>query len=167
MPPHADAGPLPFTLAPPDADVWFERGVIHEQQQAYTQARDAYTEALALDPAFCEAAFNLGNVCRGLGDSSRAAACFRLASRLDPYWAQTSYNLADVLIEQGALSAACAALRQAIAVAPAYADAHYNLAWCCQQLGCRSEAQRHWRTYLKLAPEGPWARRAWQQLACG
>jgi hypothetical protein len=50
---------------------------------------------------------------------------------------------------------------------PGYCDAHYNLAFVCEKLGSLAEARKHWQTYVKLDPVGPWAAYARQRLAAG
>ncbi|MCH7750641.1 MAG: hypothetical protein IH898_00585, partial [Planctomycetes bacterium] len=40
---------------------------------------------------------------------------------------------------------------------PDYADVHYHLANSLDRLAQHAEAELHWRVFLALAPESPWA----------
>jgi Tfp pilus assembly protein PilF len=61
------------------------------------------------------------------------------------------------LYERGDVQAAVLNFKRAVRTDPAFADAHFNLAMALSDLGQREEAQQHWRTYLRLDPESPWA----------
>ncbi len=43
---------------------------------------------------------------------------------------------------------------------PHYGDAHYNVALAYERTGDRRAALRHWTTYIKLDPIGPWSNHA-------
>ncbi|NNM24564.1 MAG: tetratricopeptide repeat protein [Phycisphaerales bacterium] len=150
---------------PRNADGWFEHAVACEEEESFDEAAESYRKVLAESPRYPEAHFNLGNVLRALGRPEAAEEHFRLAVDQDPALAEGWYNLADMQEEQGQLEAAVASLRSAVAIAPAYADAHYNLALCLERLERDAEAAGHWRSYLDLDREGPWATRARAHLA--
>jgi tetratricopeptide (TPR) repeat protein len=72
-----------------------------------------YREALALEPSFAPARFNLGVVWQKLGYLDEAAAEYRLAAHSPGAIAsRAQYNLALVLKEQGRYEEAVAALKQ-------------------------------------------------------
>jgi Tfp pilus assembly protein PilF len=60
---------------------------------------------------------------------------------------------------------AVAALEGALAYHAEYADAHYHLARTLDELDRTSVAEEHWRHFLQLAPESPWADEAHLRLA--
>jgi tetratricopeptide (TPR) repeat protein len=68
-----------------------------------------------------------------------------------------------VLDEMKRLPDAIAAYQRAIALVPQYADAHYNLALAYERQGHRRRSLRHWLTYVRLDPVGPWANHAKSQ----
>ncbi len=76
-------------------------------------AASYYQQALALDPAFAPALFNLGVVWQKLEFWDAAAAAYRLAAKGDDDIAgRAAYNLALVLKEQGRADAAATVLKE-------------------------------------------------------
>ncbi len=152
-------------LEPGDpADDALQRGLECEEAGDLPAAITAYREALRKQPAFAEAAFNLGNVLRARGEHGEAEKAYRLAVQLDPGLAEGWYNLADMAEQGGALSESVQHLEQALRIDPDYADAHYNLARCLEALARSGEAARHWSSYLRLDPSSDWADAARRQL---
>jgi tetratricopeptide (TPR) repeat protein len=45
-----------------------------------------------------------------------------------------------------------------------YPDVHYHLARTLDELGRGDEAEGHWREFLELAPDSPWADEALTRL---
>jgi tetratricopeptide (TPR) repeat protein len=70
------------------------------------------------------------------------------------------FDLGNVLDELQRLPEAIAAYTTAIALVPHYGDAHYNVALAYERTGDRRAALRHWTTYIKLDPIGPWSNHA-------
>jgi tetratricopeptide (TPR) repeat protein len=73
-----------------------------------------------------------------------------------------TYNLIAV-DEMQRLTEATTAYQKAVALVPQYADAHYNLALAYERQGQRRRALRHWLSYVRLDPVGPWAKHAKEQ----
>jgi Tfp pilus assembly protein PilF len=48
-----------------------------------------------------------------------------------------------------------------------YVDAHVNVALLYEKLGRRARAREHWRRYLQIDPQGPWADVARRHLSGG
>jgi tetratricopeptide (TPR) repeat protein len=69
-----------------------------------------------------------------------------------------------VLVEQGETELAVAAFEGALVLHPGYADARFHLANTLDDLKRRDEATYHWREFLRLAPESPWAAIARERL---
>jgi tetratricopeptide (TPR) repeat protein len=64
------------------------------------------------------------------------------------------------LAETGQLDLAVAAFEGALKFHPDYADVHYHLARTLEELQQSAAAAEHWRRFLDLAPESPWAEEA-------
>jgi len=85
---------------------------------------------------------------------------YRRATIADPEYALAFFDLGNVLDEMQRLNEATAAYQRAVILVPQYADAHYNLALAYERQGQRRRALRHWLTYVRLDPVGPWANHA-------
>lgn len=72
------------------------------QSQADLQrARDLFTQALAEDPHYSQAAYSLGVACQLLSDSSGSQQALKRAIELDPSYVDARTLYAAVLIEEG------------------------------------------------------------------
>jgi tetratricopeptide (TPR) repeat protein len=69
------------------------------------------------------------------------------------------------LAELGQRDLAVAAFEGALSYHGDYADAHYHLARTLDELGRVDRAENHWRAFLELAPDSPWADQARSRLA--
>ena len=164
-PPPEPALPFAERGCPETATAWFERALGLEEDERLDAAERAYREALARQPVFPEAHFNLANVLRGQGRLEAAEERYRIALAQDPALAAAWYNLADLLEETERIGDAISCLKRALQAEPAYADAHFNLAYCYEQAGRGDEAAAHWRAYLQIDPASEWARIARAHLA--
>jgi tetratricopeptide (TPR) repeat protein len=45
-----------------------------------------------------------------------------------------------------------------------YSDVHHHLAQVLDDLGLHEEASEHWRQFLRLTPNSPWAQEARNRL---
>ena len=127
----------------------FERALDLEDEDPEA-ARDAYREALALDPGLIDACVNLGRLAHEAGDTREAGRLYHLALERSPEDAIVHFNLALVLEDQRAPERALAHYQRALAIDPDFADAHFNLAGLCEQLGREAQALRHYHAYKKL-----------------
>ncbi|MEK7729578.1 MAG: tetratricopeptide repeat protein, partial [candidate division KSB1 bacterium] len=102
------------------AMTWFESGLRESGPQ---QKIAAYSQAVALDPSFVEAWFNLGMVHQEQKDYARAEEYFRKAYEVKPEKLETAlklkivYALAEVYNKSGKLESYEKALHQAKALA--------------------------------------------------
>jgi tetratricopeptide (TPR) repeat protein len=87
-----------------------------------------------------------------------------MAVELDEDYVEARANLGCVLAESGQTELAAAAFEGALAIHPEYPDAHYHLARTLDELGRAGEADSHWRRFLALAPDSPWACEARERL---
>ena len=139
----------------------FARAVqCEERQEKIVQAIALYGEILMLKPDHAPACINLGTIYYNQRDFAGAERMYRRATLADPGYALAFFDLGNVLDETQQLDLAIDAYRQALRIIPAYADAHYNLALAYERRGERRRALRHWTTYVRLDPTGPWAAHA-------
>jgi tetratricopeptide (TPR) repeat protein len=144
-----------------DLQEMFQRAVqLEEDPSTLPEAAEMYRRILAIRPGYAAAAINLGTIHYNLREFSMAEQLYRRATEADPDYALAFFDLGNVLDEVKRLSDAIAAYQQAVTLVPQYADAHYNLALAYERQGHRRRALRHWLTYVRLDPVGPWANHA-------
>jgi tetratricopeptide (TPR) repeat protein len=147
-----------------DIQEMFLRAVqLEEDRATVPQAMELYRRILELRPRHAAAAINLGTIHYNLREFALAEQHYRRATEADPDYALAFFDLGNVLDELKRLPDAIAAYQRAITLVPQYADAHYNLALAYERQGHRRRALRHWLTYVRLDPVGPWATHAKSQ----
>jgi len=136
----------------------FARGVaLEEDPTTADEAISSYKKVLQLDPTYAPAHINLGTLYYNQSDYELAEQQYRKAIEADPRYALAYFDLGNVLDETQRLSEAIVAYKAALQLAPTYADAHYNLALAYERSRQPRLALKHWRAYLKLDAQGPWA----------
>lgn len=142
----------------------FLRAVRLEESAATIPAAiEIYREVLALRPDHAPALINMGTIHYNMRQYEAAEDFYRRATVADPDYALAFFDLGNVLDEMQRLDEATASYQRAVSLVPQYADAHYNLALAYERQGQRRRALRHWLTYVRLDPVGPWASHAKEQ----
>jgi tetratricopeptide (TPR) repeat protein len=129
---------------------------------AAVEAYRAHAAAAGPTAAVC---FAMAELLYRLGDVAAARERYYAAIELDENYVEARANLGCVLAELGDRELAAAAFEGALSLHPEYADAHFHLARTLDELGRPDEANHHWREFLRLAPESPWAEAARERLA--
>ena len=138
----------------------FFEAVRLEERGKTQEAVSHYEAILALDGAHAPACINLGTIQYNQRRFIDAEALYRRATEADPKYALAFFDLGNVLDELQRLPEAIEAYATAIRLVPHYGDAHYNVALAFERVGDRRSALRHWTTYIKLDPIGPWSNHA-------
>ena len=148
-----------FVASAPESLVeLFARGVaLEEDPSGAEEAMANYKKVLELDPDYAPAHINLGTLYYNQSDYELAEQHYRKAVESDPRYALAYFDLGNVLDETQRLPEAILAYKIALQLAPTYADAHYNLALAYERSREPRLALQHWRAYLKLDVQGPWA----------
>jgi tetratricopeptide (TPR) repeat protein len=128
-------------------------------------AADMYRAVMAAEGPRPEPCFLLAELLYRMGDLCAARERYYMAIELDEDYVEARANLGCVLAEQEHRELAVAAFEGALRYHPDYADAHYHLARTFDELGRREDAEEHWRAFLALAPDSPWADHARSRLA--
>lgn len=131
-----------------------------EEEGELAAAGDAYRAVLASRGPDADTSFALAEVLYRLGDMTAARERYFMAIELNEDFVEARANLGCLLAELGQLEMAVAAFEGALRYHPDYADVHYHLARTLCELGRSDEAEEHWRTFLQLAPDSPWAAEA-------
>ena len=129
---------------------------LEESAATIPEAMSVYEAILELRPSHAPSLINLGTIHYNLRQFSEAERLYRRATEVDPRYALAFFDLGNVLDELQRLPEATEAYQRAVALVPHYADAHYNLALSLERQGQRRRALRHWLTYVRLDPVGPW-----------
>jgi len=129
------------------ADVHNMMGVIHHDRGRLDAARESFQRALAINPAYTEAALNLAVTCNDVGDYEAAQEVYRTAVRkdfrghqaVDPFAKGKIANLhaeiAEAYEEVSMPNEAVAEYRSAIRLCPHFADIRVRLAELYRQMG--------------------------------
>ena len=133
---------------------------LEETPSTVKDAAELYQAILCIKPDHAPASINLGTIYYNQREFAQAEGMYRRATEADPGYALAFFDLGNVLDEMQRLGEAIDAYREAITLLPGYADAHYNLALAYERQGERRRALRHWTTYTRLDPIGPWSQHA-------
>ena len=135
-----------------------------EEQGLLEEAVDAYRTALALTGPDATINFEMAELLYRLGDISAARERYYMTLELDEDFVEARANLGCVLAETGQLDLAVAAFQGALVRHDGYPDVHYQLGRTLDELGRVDEALDHWRHFVALAPDSPWATEARDRL---
>lgn len=98
------------------------------------------------------------------GELGAARERYFMAIELDDGFVEARASLGCLLLELREPELAISTLQGALKIHPDYADAHFHLARALDDCGRGDEALPHWRRFLNLAPDSPWADEARQRL---
>jgi tetratricopeptide (TPR) repeat protein len=137
-------------------DMLLAAGELEDEGQL-DAAADMLRAALAAGGPNAEVCFMLAELLYQLGDLTAARERYYMAVELDEDYVEARANLGCVLAETGEKELAVAAFEGTLEFHADYADVHYHLARTLDELGRAEPAETHWRAFLKLSPNSPWA----------
>jgi tetratricopeptide (TPR) repeat protein len=155
---------LPADELPPTSAEMRSLAAELEENGQLAEAAEMCRAALAAAGPDPETCFQLAELLYRLGDLSAARERYYMAVELDEDYVEARANLGCVLAETGQKELAVAAFEGALGYHGGYADVHYHLARTLDDLGRRAEAAAHWRTFLAISPDSPWAQEARARL---
>jgi tetratricopeptide (TPR) repeat protein len=127
-------------------------------------AAELYRAALAAGGPSAQACFQLAELLYRMGDVTAARERYYAAIELDEDYVEARANLGCVLAETGQPDLAVAAFEGALRYHEDYPDVHFHLARTLDELQRSEQAELHWRRFLALAPDSPWASEARDRL---
>ncbi len=136
-----------------------------EDDGQWAAAAEMYRAAMAAGGPTAELCFQTAELLYRMEDLAGARERYYMALELDEEFVEARLSLGCVLVELNQLDLAEAAFRGTLRYHPHYADGHYFLARLLDKRGEAAEAERHWRAFLDLAPDSPWADEALQRLS--
>jgi len=135
-----------------------------EAAGALAEAAEALRAVLQAQGPTAPIVFMLAELLYRAGDLTAARERYYAAVELDADHLEARASLGCVLAELGDHELALAALEGVLRQEPDYADAHWHLAGVLRSVGRTAESRQHLRTFLRLAPESPWAAAARERL---
>jgi tetratricopeptide (TPR) repeat protein len=116
--------------APPGplAQEWYEIGNSWLDKKEWKKAGEAYSRALALNPDFSGASYNLARALAAAGDYDASLRALDGLAKRDPGNVRVAVARAYALYKKGDAAAALAAYRAVLALDPYAPDAVYNVA---------------------------------------
>lgn len=135
-----------------------------EDDGSLQESIDTYRAALAVGGPNAEIDFLIAELLYRMGDITAARERYYSALELDEDYVEARANLGCVLAETGQLALAVAAFEGTLARHGDYPDVHYHLARTLDELRREEAADQHWRDFLRLAPDSPWAEEARDRL---
>jgi tetratricopeptide (TPR) repeat protein len=116
--------------APPSqvAQQWYDLGNAWLDKGDWKKAGEAYSKAIAINPAFAGASFNLARALVEAGDYEGALSILALLAKRDPGNIRLISTRAYALYKKGDAAGALAAYREALKLDPYAPDAVFNVA---------------------------------------
>ena len=142
-----------------EATRFFNEGVKRQKQGNPNEAIALYQKAVTTDLSFTSAYYNLGIAYRALGQPEKALDHYELAIMSNPDFIEGQFNYAILLHEQGYLDDAIAAYEKPLEMNPQDASSHVAVAnLYARNPATLGKARKHYRAYLRLAPNSLIAR---------
>ncbi|MCA9261415.1 MAG: tetratricopeptide repeat protein, partial [Planctomycetales bacterium] len=139
--------------------------IVCEDRGDYVQAIGIYRAVLMAGLGTAEVQFALAEALYREGELEAARERYYVALEMDEEFVEARANLGCVLAEMGDYELAAATFQGALRRHPDFADVHFHLADTCERLGDALQAAEHYRVFLALAPDSPWASTARDRLA--
>lgn len=141
-----------------------QRAMELEDTGEYEEAAEMYRATLMSSGISAEICFRLAEILYLQGDLSAARERYSVAIEIDEDFVEARSNLGCLLAELGETELAAAAFQGAMKYHPDYPDVHYHLARLLDDIDEIDEASEHWRRFLSLSPDSPWAEEARHRL---
>lgn len=129
-----------------------------------TEAADAFTSAIAIDPTFPDPHVNLGILRLESGEPKGAVTEFTEALNIAPGLSDVRVNLASALLRIGREGEAETELRAVLETDPNHVGARANLGMLLTRLGRKTEALTELRRASELDPSDEQVKRALLQI---
>ena len=117
----------------------------------------SYEKAIAINPNYAKAHYNLGNAMhdlalKGLGHLDDPIKSYKRSLEIDPDYAEAHNNLGNVLKDLGRLDEAFESFEKALAINPEYLEAYYSLGIVLFDLGQLNEAAQSYQKAIEINP---------------
>jgi len=133
--------------------VYFEIGYCYEELKSYTEAIEAYKQAIRIDPDHADTYYNLGNVYFALDNHYKALEVYKQVIRIAPDYVNAHYNLGVTYGELGFYKDEIEAYKQVIRIASDYIQAYNNMGVAYGKLGKYIKAIEFFKQAIRINPD--------------
>lgn len=127
-------------MNPQNSHAYYNRALVHHEQQMISTALLDYTTAISLDPRYIAAYNNRGNIYHTQGEFDEAITDYTKAIEVYPDFAYGYHNRGLVFADLGEDERAIGELSKAISLDPEYTTAYYNRGIIFMERGDYEEA---------------------------
>jgi len=128
-------------------------GVAYVNLNRYTEAMEALSQAIRIQPDYAEGHYNLGLAYAALGRWSEAVDAYKQAIKIKSHSVESYINLGIAYGYLGRFPEAIDAFKQAIKFKPDHARAHYALGVAYVVIGDKNSALAEYNILKSLNPE--------------
>jgi tetratricopeptide (TPR) repeat protein len=147
-----------------DPEVYFQLGVAFYDGEKPDSALAAYAKAVALDSALSKAYVNMGVILDSQRRPKEALSMYERAAAVNPRDVLAHAHAAYLLFENGEYEVAWPHLARALAVDSLDPQSHAYLAIFFWESGMYRESLVEWEHVARLAPGGPLAKKAEENI---
>lgn len=136
-----------------DARVFNNNGVEFVSQAEYEDAAKEFQKALAVDPDFHIARYNLALAYYNMGRVKEAISEFEYLINSAYYFVNAHYNLGTIYLREGMIDKATEQLKIVAELEPDHAEAHFNLGFIYFKKDMLDEAIAEYKRGLEIKPD--------------
>lgn len=137
---------------PNDALLFNIRGACFAGLNQINLAKENYEKAIAINPEYSKAHFNLAGVFHELEEYDASISSYQKTLLIEPDYAEAHNNLGNVLREVSEIESAIESYKKAINIKPNYVEAHYSLGTSFQEIGKLNDTVRCFEQVIELRP---------------
>jgi protein O-GlcNAc transferase len=138
----------------PDEPLIFNiKGACYAGLGEYQKAITHYKKAIAIDPNYYKAYFNLAGTYEEMGQFNDSVNSYKESLKIKPDYLEAHYSLGRSYQVMGKFSKAIDSYKNVLAIKPDFAEMHNNLGVLLQEQNKLSEAKRHLESALNIMPD--------------
>lgn len=136
-----------------DARLFNNNGVDFVSQGRYEEAAREFQKAIAIDPDFHIARYNLALAYYNIGRAKEAITEFEYLINGSYYFVNAHYNLGTIYLREGMTDKATEQLKIVAELEPNHAEAHFNLGYIYYKKNLLDDAMAEYQKGLAIKPD--------------
>lgn len=136
-----------------DARAFNNNGVDFVGQSKYAEAAKEFEKALALDPNFHAAKYNLALAHYNMGQVGESIKEFEYLVNSAFYFVNAHYNLGTIYLREGMIDKAVEQLKIVAELEPNHPEAHFNLGFIYFKKGSFDDALAEYKKGVQIKPD--------------